>query len=223
MALAHAQAAAASDGMNYKNWTLLGDVYRSMVSLGITDAYDRATSAYQEAQKRILNDSTMILYFQLALAKKDVDGALGFVKNSINAYPTADAYIVRAQIQIGQQKFDDAAVSLKAGLALDPYNMNLAYQYGLFLISQHHYSDAIPVLQRTILLNRNYAIAYVYLGYAYEKTGDLDNANRVYDYIKNQFPGGADAISAVKNSQIDQPAPQVPTPVITPVAPKKKK
>ena len=217
IALAHAQAATQVNPLDYKNWVLLGDVYRSMLTLGVADAYDRATSAYQEAQKRNPNDSTMLLYFaQLALAKKDADGALGFIKDSINAYPTPDAYIIRAQIQLSQQKFDAAAESLKAALALDPYNADLAYQYGLLLLSQRHYTDAIPLLQRTILINRNYAIAYVYLGYAFEQSGDMDNANKVYDYIKKQFPGGADAIAAVKNGQVDQPAPQTPTPDATP-------
>jgi tetratricopeptide (TPR) repeat protein len=179
-----------------------------MVNLGVADAYDRATSAYQEAQKRNPNDSTMLLYFaQLAVAKKDVDSALNFIKDSITKYPTSDAYIVRAQIQLSQQKFDSASDSLKAALALDPYNADLAYQYGLLLLSQRHYTDAIPMLQQAILVNRNYAIAYVYLGYAYERAGDMTNANKVYDYIKQTFKGGAEAITAVKNGQIDQPDP----------------
>ncbi len=208
IALAHAQAATQINSLDYKNWILLGDVYRTMVTLGVTDAYDRATSAYQEAIKRNPNDSTMVLYFaQLALAKKDTTGALNFIKDSISKYPTSDAYIVRAQIQLSQQGYDSASESLKAALALDPYNADLAYQYGLLLLSQRHYTDAIPVLQRVVLINRNYAIAYVYLGYAYERAGDMDNANKVYEYVKKQFPGGADAITAVKNGQIDQPAP----------------
>jgi tetratricopeptide (TPR) repeat protein len=208
IALAHAQAATKTNSLDYRNWVLLGDVYRSMVNLGVADAYDRATSAYQEAQKRNPNDSTMLLYFaQLAVAKKDVDSALNFIKDSITKYPTSDAYIVRAQIQLSQQKFDSASDSLKAALALDPYNADLAYQYGLLLLSQRHYTDAIPMLQQAILVNRNYAIAYVYLGYAYERAGDMTNANKVYDYIKQTFKGGAEAITAVKNGQIDQPDP----------------
>jgi hypothetical protein len=128
IALAHAQAATQVNPLDYKNWLLLGDVYRAMLNLGVADAYDKANSAYQEAQKRNPGDSTMVLYFaQLALAKKDVDGALGFIKSSIDAYPTPDAYIIRAQIQIGQQKPDAAGESLKAALALDPYNADLAY------------------------------------------------------------------------------------------------
>lgn len=208
VALAHAQATIQINSLDYKGWVLLGDVYRAMVNLGVTDAYDRATNAYQEAQNRNPNDSTMVLYLaQLAVAKKDIDGALEFIKDSINKQPTADAYIVRAQIQMSQQKFDSAVESLKAALALDPYNADIAYQYGLLLLSQRQYADAIPVLQRVVLINRNYAIAYVYLGYAYERAGDIENADKVYEYIKKQFPGGADAITSVKNGQIDQPAP----------------
>jgi tetratricopeptide (TPR) repeat protein len=212
IALAHAQVATQINSMDYTNWVLLGDVYRSMVSLGVSDAYDRAYQAYEEAQKRNPNDSTMILHFaQLALAQKDRDGALELIKQSINKYPTADAYIARAQIQLGQQKNDSAEESLKAALALDPYNVDLAYQYGLLLLSQRRYTDAIPVLQRVVVMNRKYASAYVYLGYALERSGDTVTADRVYEYIKKEFPGGAEAITAVKNGQIDQSAPTVPS------------
>lgn len=212
IALAHAQAATQINSMDYRNWILLGDVYRSMLNLGVSGAYDRAHDAYTEAQKRNPNDSAMLLYFaELDLVKKDVDSALGIIKDSINIYPTSNAYILRAQIQVSQQKFDAAGESLKAALALDPYNANLTYQYGLLLLSQRRYTDAVPVLQRVVLLDRSYAIAYVYLGYALEQSGDTNNANKVYDYVKAQFPGGADAITSVKSGQIDQPAPQSTT------------
>ncbi len=235
-ALAYAQAATQINSMEYKNWLTLGDVYRTMVSLGIDGAYERATSAYQEAKKRNPNDATMVLYFaQLAVAKKDTEGALDFIKESLNVYPTADAYIVRAQIQAGQQKLGAASESLKAALALNPYNADLAYQYGLLLMSQRQYNDAILAFQHVIVVNRNYATAYVYLGYAYERAGDITSANKIYEYIKQQFPKGAEAITTVRNGQIDQPAPEtieVPTPETTdaakvsekkPVAPVQKK
>jgi hypothetical protein len=65
------------------------------------------------------------------------------------------------------------------------------------------------------LINRNYAVAYLYLGYAFEQSGDMDNANKVYDYIKKQFPGGADAINTVRNGQVAQPAPTTPSTTTT--------
>ncbi len=215
IALAHAQVATQINSIDYKNWKLLGDVYRTMLNLGVTDAYAGARDAYTEAQKRNPNDSTRILSFaELALANKDVEAALGFIKESITMYPTSDAYILRAQIQLSQQNNDLAGESLKAAVAIDPYNADLAYQYGLLLLKQRSYRDAVSIFQRVISINRNYAIAYVYLGYAYERAGDMTNANQVYRYIKEKFPGGDEAVAAVKNSQIDQPAP-----VIDPITP----
>ena len=214
VALAHAQTATKINKFDYRNWVLLGDVYRSMVTLGVTDVYDRATNAYQEAQKRNPNDSTMSLLFaQLALAQKDTDVALEFIKQSLAKYPTSDAYVIRAQIQLSQQKFESAIDSLNLAVGANPYNANINYQYGLLLLSLQKYSDAIAAFQRVIMIDRNYVSAYVYLGYSYERLGDSENANKAYDYVKREFSKGAEAIEAVRKGQIDQPAPQI-TPIV---------
>lgn len=209
MSLAYAQAATKVRPSDYKNWILLGDVYRTMVSLGVADTYQRATDAYQEAQKRSPHDTTLDLYFaRLELAQKDTATALTLIQGSLDRYPTSDAYIMRAQIQLAQGNNSDARDSLRLAVNLDPYNTDLMYQYALLLLNQAQYRDVITLLQRVISINRYYAQAYVYLGYAYEKIGDATTASQIYEYITTRFPGGAEAVAAVRNGQIDVTNPQ---------------
>lgn len=211
-ALGHAQAAIKANPASYKNWLLLGDVYRFMLTLGVEDAFTRATEAYQEAAKRTPNDSTIKLYFaQLALAKKDTTGALALIKESIDEYPTKDAYVVRAQIQVSQQRFDDALVSMKTAVTLDPYNANLNYQYGLLLFSQRQYTNASVSFERAAILNRNLGVAYIYLGVSYEKMGKIEDANKIYAFIRKQVTDADTLINQVRGGSIETPAPQTTT------------
>lgn len=210
-ALGHAQAAVAANPSNWRNWALQGDVYRFMLTLGVADAADRANESYGEAERRNPNDATMKLYYaQLALAKKDTAGALSIIADSIKQRPTRDAYIIRAQIEMSQQKTDQAIESLKQGVIIDPYNASLTYQYGLMLFSAKRYTDASAAFQRTILLDRTAGPAYVYLGVSYERAGNSTDAQKVYDFVRKQFTDGDAAITQVKNGIIEQPAPQAP-------------
>ncbi len=234
VALGNAQAAVTLNPLSYKNWVLLGDVYRFMVTLGINDASAKALDAYQQAAKRNPNDATMKLSLaELDITNKDFDGAYSAIADSINQYPTRDAYVLRAQIQLGQQKYDLALASMKAALGVDPYNVDLNYQYGLLLFTQKDYANAITAFQRVILLNRNFGPAYVYLGVSYERSGDMDNANKVYDYIRKQSPDADTVINKVRNGDVQAPSADVPaagtaadsgaasgtTPVVLPAAP----
>ena len=236
IALGHAQTAVAENSSSYENWATLGNVYQFMVTLGIAGAYDQATAAYQEAVKWNPNDSRMQLYFaQLAIANSDTAKALGFITDSINQYPTEGAYVLRAQIQISQKDMAGATASIKAAVALDPYNADLSYEYGILLFNQKDYTNAIVAFGHVLLMNKNYGPAYVYLGVSYEYSGDMDDANKIYTYIKQQSPNAAALINQVKNGApaplptqtTTEPATSVPvkapTPVKKPVAPKTKK
>ncbi len=192
IALGNAKAATAQNSYNYKNWVLLGNVYRAVVSLGVKDAYALGVAAYAEAEKRNPNDATMKLaYANLDLANRDTARALARIQESIDLYPTRDAYLLRAQVYIGQNRWGDVVTALKQAILLDQGNAPL----------------------------------YVYLGVAYEKSGDLDNANQIYSLIKQRFQDGEQAIEQIKksfsvNQTVTEPAPSVPE---KPVAPKPKR
>lgn len=192
IALGNAKAATAWNPLSYKNWVLLGNVYRAAVGLGVKDAYSLGVAAYAEAEKRNPNDSTMKLaYANLDLANKDTTKALERIKESIGLYPTRDAYLLQAQVQISQGRWSDVVTSLK----------------------------------QAILMDQNDAQLYVYLGVAYEKVGDMANANQIYGLIKSRFQDGSQAIEQVKKTFSINPIVTDPEPTIleNSVAPKTKK
>ena len=210
IALGNAEAAVAYNPSSYKNYLLLGNVYRNLVSLGVSDASDKATAAYKQAAVLDPNDATNDLNLaELALANKDTTTALSLVNSSLNKYATPDAYELKTQIEIGQQDFSDAETSLHAAVLLDSYNASLVYQYGLLLFSQKDYSDSIPVFQRAIILNPSVP-AYVYLGVSYEKTSDFDSANKIYTFLEKHLSNADDLINQVKTGTTQAPAVTAP-------------
>ena len=179
VALGHAKAATELNPEDYQNWILLGNVYQSAVSLGVTEAYPLAQAAYQEAQKRDPNDATVTLSFaNLALANQDTPTALVFIQDSLNQYPTESAYLLRLQLQIQSQDWADAVVTLKQAIILD---------------SSHD-----PIL-------------YIYLGVAYEKSGDVADANQIYALIRSRFKDGDQAVTQIRSNLSGGNAPDLTT------------
>lgn len=74
-------------------------------------------------------------------------------------------------------------------------------------------------------MDQSNAQLYVYLGVAYEKAGDMTNANQIYDLIKARFQDGAQAIDQIKKSFSINPTVTDPESVVPEksVAPKPKK
>jgi len=195
-ALGYAKLSTTENPQDYKNWLLLGSVYQQALTLGVTDAADLARSAFTEAEKRNPNEATMKLPFaQLALTQKNTTEALAKIQESLDVYPTRDAYLLKGQISAGQDKWTAAAASLEQAFAMDQ-------------------SDVFTFLN---------------LGLAYEKAGNLELANTVYDIIRKQFTDGDEVVrQARKNLQVEQPVPVTPAPVVTPapatkLAPNQKK
>lgn len=123
VALGHAQAAITENPASYKNWLFLGDVYQSMVSLGMSDAYQKAMDAYQQAKIRDPHDSTILLSFaQLEFANNNSAQGFKDIADSINLYPTEGAYVLRGRMQMSGQDWVGAIASWKAAINFDPNN-----------------------------------------------------------------------------------------------------
>ena len=184
------------------------DCYKFLpANLGIAGASDKSLAAYNQAQKLDPNDSIVRLSFaQLDIANNNASGALAEISKSINQYPTAAAYELRAQIQISQNDATDAIAAFKSALALDPYNATLAYEYGIILYNQSDYTDAVSAFQRAILSNNGLVQAYIYLGVSYEKSGDQTDADKVYALLRSKISNADALISQVRNGGATAPA-----------------
>jgi len=85
----------------------------------------------------------------------------------------------------GMGRFPEAIEILENGLILNPLSSPIQGSLGRILVWAHRYKEAIPRLNRALELDSQNAVAYLFLGEAYEMSGDLPKAlTATEDYLR---------------------------------------
>jgi len=105
----------------------------------------------------------------------DVEDALQLYTESIDAFPTAEAYTFRGWAHSFQGRLDDAIADCKAAIALDPDFGNPYNDIGSYLMKQDKHDEAIEWLERAKLAPRYEPRHYPYvnLGRIFAARGHL--------------------------------------------------
>lgn len=107
--------------------------------------------------------------------------------------------IYRSLINVGQNADQFAIASMNQAIALDPYNPNLYILLGGIYYQLKQYDQAINQFQIAINLKRDFANAYYNLGHAYEAKGDLQNALKAYQVIRELSRANKDNLSKIND------------------------
>jgi serine/threonine protein kinase/tetratricopeptide (TPR) repeat protein len=81
-----------------------------------------------------------------------------------------------ADLLAGMGRFPEAMAILERGAILNPVSSAIQGALGRVLVWGHDYKAAVPHLERAIELEPDNAVAYLFLGEAYEVSGDLTKA-----------------------------------------------
>lgn len=222
--MSYADVSTKLDAKNYRNWVALGNVYQFFAQLKVEGAGDRAREAYDKAKALSPNDRTLdLLFANLSDASGDASGAKTIIEQSISTFPTIDAYVWLYQRDIAAKDYSKAETHLISALQLDNANVGLLTELGTLYFVQGNYSDAVPLFERSLAINRNQPATFAYLGVSYESLGKSDQATQVFDFLKQQLPDVAEklisnvraqkggAITPVIDTPIDEPAADVST------------
>lgn len=132
VALGNATTAIHRNEFNYKNFIVLGNIYKVMILFGAPDAYTKTIGAYAQAEKLSPRDAILpLLSAQAALVAKNTSQAERFIHQSLNRYPTRAAYVLLAQIQEGRGDWKAVALSLEQAIGRDPQNILLYLNLGI--------------------------------------------------------------------------------------------
>lgn len=117
--------------------------------------------------------STAIDLFQKAYEhqmKGEFDLAIEYYKQSIEAYPTAEAHTFLGWTYSFQDKLDEAIVECKKAIEVNPEFGNPYNDIGAYLIELERHDEAIPWLEKAIQAKRyeprhypHYNLGRVYL------------------------------------------------------------
>ena len=152
-----------------------------------------AVDAYRNYLTAEPQDSALRERFvQLLVANKQFDEALAETEKSANGHaPTLEALRLRADILIGQNKFDEAIASLKQAIALAPRDAQLHGGLGRLYLQQREFADAERELKMAIQLDKNNVFYWKDLTSTFYLGGNYAAALAGYDVVEKMEKPGA--------------------------------
>jgi tetratricopeptide (TPR) repeat protein len=196
-AITSAEAAIAYNPENYVNTLVLASVYADASQHGVDGSADEANATYDEAA--ILNPhNPEIPYFKarLAVNQNDVAAARSYIAEALamkNNY-TAAIFLL-AQIEEAEGDIAEAIRLTEKASALAPLDAEFSFQLGLLKYKDEEYAGAKTALIRTVTVAPEYNNALYFLGLAYDKLGEQDNAMIVFEELARRFPNNNDIVT----------------------------
>jgi Flp pilus assembly protein TadD len=90
------------------------------------------------------------------------------------------SYHQLAAVQLDQNKFAEADVTIGKGLAIEPNNAGLLYQRGIVRYEQGKLDEALALLSRSVKADGTKAEVFNYLGFVMGKQGMLNEAETAF-------------------------------------------
>jgi len=142
-------------------------------------------------------------YFQRAYERQvngDYDAALSLYSQSIDAYPTAEAYTFRGWTYSFLGDYDKAIAECLRAIDVDPDFGNPYNDIGAYLIETGKHDEAIPWLQKATRAPRYDAHCYPHfnLGRVYEQKRQWEKAREYYRRALSLNPQYLLALQAVR-------------------------
>jgi tetratricopeptide (TPR) repeat protein len=111
-----------------------------------------------------------------------LDQAIELYTQSIDLWPTAEAYTFRGWAKSFQGRIEEAIADCEEAIRVDPEFGNPYNDIGAYLIERGDYYGAIPWLERALKASRYECYFYPHfnLGRIYERHGDLIRAMNCY-------------------------------------------
>lgn len=131
------------------------------------------------------------------------DEAVKLYKESIEVYPTAEAYTFLGWTYSFQGDYDLAIAECLAAIAVDETFGNPYNDIGSYLIAKGNYYDCVRWFEKAIAAPRYDARAYPHFNLAtvYEKRGELLKAAKHYGLALDEQPNYMQAYKALRRIQ----------------------
>ena len=138
-----------------------------------------------------------------AQIRGDLDEAVGLYKESVEAFPTAEAHTFLGWTYSFMSLTDEAIVECHRATEVDPDFGNPYNDIGAYMIEQGNLYGAIPWLQRAMTAPRyeSYFYPHFNLGRVYESLGRAYDALREYKAAIDLNPQYAVAVRAFRKLQ----------------------
>lgn len=183
---------------DYQNWAMLGNVYQTVVPLGIEGAYENARTAYDQA--RALNPTSPVLPFvvaQLEIANDAPEAASAALLEAITLKGDyTQAIFLLSQLEVEQGRAREALEAAEAAAYFSPNDPVILFQVGILRSANGNNAGAIAALARSVELNPQYANARFFLAVMQAIAGNYPEATAQLEQVAALSPENAAAVAA---------------------------
>lgn len=179
---------------NYQNWVNLGNVYSSLVTMGVDKAYENAVDSYSKALTFApSNPSILLARAQLEFLKKDNESAKKYIEEALKMKKDyLDAIFMMAQIQTSEGNLPGAIKQAEYAASLYPNDPSVFFQLGLLRYNNNEFTNAVSAFETAVILNPSYFNARYFLGMSYAKIGRTADAKIQFEILNKYIPDNAD-------------------------------
>ncbi len=161
---------------------------------------EKAKSEKQKLQKLAVD------YFKKAYERQmagELNEAIVLYTQSIECYPTAEAYTFRGWTYSFMGKYEEAIAECRKAIEADPDLGNPYNDIGAYLIELGKYDEAVPWLEKAIQAKRydSYCFPHLNLGRVWEKKGAYLKALTCYENALKANPDYTLARTSLKRLQ----------------------
>lgn len=207
-AVANARLAVGRDAEDYRNFLVLGAVYRALVPLGFPEAYDLAEKAYQTAIS--LAPHLPTIYFErarLALARNDSAAAEQWLNAALREKSDhLESVTFLTQLDADARRYDRAALRLEQLISAAPNQSRFWYELGWLKYQDNRDSEAIDALRQAVVIDPHFSNARYFLALSYERSGDSAAALAEFEQVLIANPDRADLQALVERLRIAAPS-----------------
>lgn len=193
----------------YLNHMNLGNIYSSLVSLGVEKSYDNAVISYNNAQALAPNNPSIILArASLEFENKNSNEAKKYIAQALDLKVNyTDALFLLAQIETSEGNPAEAIRQAEKAGQLTPNDPTIFFRLGLLRYNNSDYSGAVSAFEKAVILNTNYLNARFFLGQAYQKVGRSSDALVQFKLLSQVLPDNQDVKDAINSISHTAPTP----------------
>lgn len=168
--------------------------YMANAYLKLDDA-ENAIKTYKRAiSLNTTNDELHIKLGNLYYTQERYQEAQNEYEKAVELYPTAKSHYSLGQAYLETGRYMDAHTQFSKVHRLDPESPNGRYGIGLAYSKQERYEDAIRMFKDVIGRKKDFYDAYAEMGYAYADLGQMDEAQKIVDFLDRKESGLADIL-----------------------------
>ena len=201
-----AESAVVQNPKQYLNYVNLGNIYTALVPLAVTNSYESAMAAYNQASLLAPNNPSIILskasleYINKnnSEARKYINQALELKRNYI------DAIFLLVQIETNEGNLSEAIKQAEYAGEVAPNDPTVFFRLGLLRYNNSDYSGAISAFEKAVILYNTYVNARYFLGQSYKKAGRPQDALTQFEILDKMIPDNQEIKSAI--SSIGEPS-----------------